>query len=36
MGKAPCCEKHGVRRGSWTPEEDQALVDYINKHGHGS
>nr|QSD99689.1 MYB family transcription factor [Melilotus albus] len=36
MGKAPCCEKHGVKRGAWTPEEDQALVDYINKHGHGS
>lgn len=36
MGKAPCCEKHGVRRGAWTPEEDQALVDYINQHGHGS
>ncbi|XP_061369527.1 transcription factor MYB17-like [Gastrolobium bilobum] len=36
MGKAPCCEKHGVKRGAWTPEEDLALVDYINKHGHGS
>lgn len=36
MGKAPCCEKHGVKRGAWTPEEDEALVDYINKHGHGS
>lgn len=36
MGKAPCCEKHGVKRGAWTPEEDQALVDYIKEHGHGS
>ncbi|KAK7279960.1 hypothetical protein RJT34_25022 [Clitoria ternatea] len=36
MGKAPCCEKHGVKRGAWTTEEDEALVDYINKHGHGS
>ncbi|CAL0315997.1 unnamed protein product [Lupinus luteus] len=36
MGKAPCCEKHGVKKGAWTPEEDKALVDYINKHGHGS
>lgn len=36
MGKAPCCEKHGVKRGAWTPEEDEALVDYITKHGHGS
>ncbi|XP_061358958.1 transcription factor MYB17-like [Gastrolobium bilobum] len=36
MGKAPCCDKHGVRRGAWTPEEDEALVEYIKKHGHGS
>ncbi|XP_057443416.1 transcription factor MYB17-like [Lotus japonicus] len=36
MGKAPCCDKNGVRRGAWTPEEDKALVDYINKHGQGS
>lgn len=36
MGKAPCCDKHGVKRGAWTPEEDEALVEYIKKHGHGS
>ncbi|KAJ1411553.1 SANT/Myb domain [Sesbania bispinosa] len=36
MGKAPCCDKHEVRRGAWTPEEDEALVEYISKHGHGS
>lgn len=36
MGKTPCCDKDGVRRGAWTPEEDQALVDHITKHGHGS
>jgi len=36
MGKAPCCEKHGVKRGAWTPEEDQTLVDYIKENGHGS
>ncbi|KAF5731152.1 transcription factor MYB3-like [Tripterygium wilfordii] len=36
MGRAPCCEKEGVKKGAWTPEEDQILVQYINKHGHGS
>ncbi|KAL1296400.1 transcription factor MYB17 [Arachis hypogaea] len=36
MGKAPCCDKHGVKRGSWTPEEDEALVEHIKKHGEGS
>ncbi|KAK9291822.1 hypothetical protein L1049_019772 [Liquidambar formosana] len=37
MGRAPCCDKHGVRKGAWTPEEDEILVDYIMKHGtHGT
>ncbi|XP_071685752.1 transcription factor MYB17-like [Rutidosis leptorrhynchoides] len=36
MGRAPCCEKTGLKRGPWTQEEDQLLVDYINKNGHGS
>ncbi|KAG6721206.1 hypothetical protein I3842_03G101000 [Carya illinoinensis] len=36
MGRAPCCDKEGVKKGAWTPEEDQILVQYINNHGHGS
>ncbi|PIM99959.1 Transcription factor, Myb superfamily [Handroanthus impetiginosus] len=36
MGRAPCCDKKGLKKGPWTPEEDQKLVDYINKNGHGS
>ncbi|XP_019451270.1 PREDICTED: transcription repressor MYB6-like [Lupinus angustifolius] len=36
MGKALCCDKQGVRRGAWTPEEDEALVEYIKMNGHGS
>lgn len=36
MGRAPCCEKMGLKKGSWTPDEDQKLVEYISKHGHGS
>jgi myb proto-oncogene protein len=36
MGKTTCCDKHVVKRGAWTPEEDETLVEYINKHGHGS
>lgn len=35
MGKSPCCEKDGIKKGPWTAEEDQKLVDYIQKHGHG-
>ncbi|KAJ1702149.1 hypothetical protein LUZ63_001928 [Rhynchospora breviuscula] len=36
MGRAPCCEKQGLKKGPWTPEEDKILVDYIQTHGHGS
>lgn len=36
MGKTACCDKHEVKRGAWTHEEDEILVEYINKHGHGS
>ncbi|KAL4619396.1 hypothetical protein ACB092_06G076000 [Castanea dentata] len=35
MGKAPCCDKEGLKKGPWTAEEDQKLIDYIQKHGHG-
>ncbi|KAL2323435.1 hypothetical protein Fmac_027814 [Flemingia macrophylla] len=34
MGRAPCCEKMGLKKGTWTPEEDQILTNHINKHGH--
>lgn len=36
MGRSPCCEKVGLKRGPWTPEEDQKLSAYIEEHGHGS
>ncbi|CAK9238515.1 unnamed protein product [Sphagnum troendelagicum] len=36
MGRAPCCDKIGLRKGAWTPEEDQKLLAYIQSHGHGS
>ncbi|KAG6521255.1 myb-related protein Zm1-like [Zingiber officinale] len=35
-GRAPCCEKVGLNKGSWTPEEDLRLIAFINKHGHGN
>lgn len=28
-------QKNGLKKGPWTPEEDQKLVDYIHEHGHG-
>nr|WVD52780.1 transcription factor MYB12 [Lagerstroemia excelsa] len=36
MGRAPCCEKVGLRRGRWTAEEDDILTKYILANGEGS
>lgn len=36
MGRAPCCEKVGLKRGRWTAEEDQLLSNYILSNGEGS
>lgn len=36
MGRSPCCDKLGIKKGPWTPEEDQQLVAHIQRHGHGS
>nr|AGN52111.1 MYB-related transcription factor [Salvia miltiorrhiza]AGN52221.1 MYB-related transcription factor [Salvia miltiorrhiza] len=36
MGRSPCCDESGLKKGPWTPEEDDKLINYIHKHGHGS
>ncbi|KAL0744608.1 hypothetical protein Bca4012_086121 [Brassica carinata] len=36
MGRSPCCDESGLKKGPWTPEEDQKLINHIQKHGHGS
>ncbi|CAL9081958.1 unnamed protein product [Musa textilis] len=36
MGRPPCCDKDGVKKGPWTPEEDITLVSYIQQHGPGN
>ncbi|KAL5215436.1 hypothetical protein ABZP36_006837 [Zizania latifolia] len=33
MGRIPCCEKDNVKRGQWTPEEDNKLLSYITQYG---
>ncbi|CAK9321737.1 unnamed protein product [Citrullus colocynthis] len=33
MGRVPCCEKENVKKGQWTPEEDNKLSSYIAQHG---
>ncbi|CAH2042908.1 unnamed protein product [Thlaspi arvense] len=33
MVRAQFCKKTGLKKGTWSPEEDKKLVDYINKYG---
>ncbi|XP_068653331.1 transcription factor MYB26-like [Aristolochia californica] len=35
MGHHSCCSKQKVRRGLWSPEEDEKLINYISTYGHG-
>lgn len=35
MGRHSCCYKQKLRKGLWSPEEDEKLLNYITKHGHG-
>ncbi|XP_042460116.1 transcription repressor MYB5-like [Zingiber officinale] len=30
-----CCSKDGMKRGPWTPEEDEALASYVRLEGEG-
>ncbi|XP_010277889.1 PREDICTED: myb-related protein Myb4-like [Nelumbo nucifera] len=34
MVKSPCCERIGLKKGTWTLEEDQKLIAYIKRYGH--
>ncbi|XP_072969709.1 MYB-like transcription factor ODO1 [Typha angustifolia] len=34
MGRQPCCDKLGVKRGPWTAEEDKKLINFIITNGH--
>lgn len=36
MGRVPCCNEMGMKKGPWTPEEDRILVSYIQRHGHAN
>ncbi|KAL6600777.1 hypothetical protein ACP70R_045062 [Stipagrostis hirtigluma subsp. patula] len=29
MGRQPCCEKVGLKKGPWTAEEDQKLISFL-------
>ncbi|KAJ8753606.1 hypothetical protein K2173_022847 [Erythroxylum novogranatense] len=35
MGRHSCCEKQKLRKGLWSPEEDEKLYNYITRFGVG-
>ncbi|CAN8292590.1 unnamed protein product [Cochlearia groenlandica] len=36
MVRTPCCKAElGLKKGAWTPEEDQKLISYVKLHGEG-
>ncbi|CAM8925439.1 unnamed protein product [Rhodiola kirilowii] len=35
MGRHSCCYKQKLKKGLWSPEEDEKLLHHITKYGHG-
>ncbi|KAE9598180.1 hypothetical protein Lal_00004033 [Lupinus albus] len=35
MGRHSCCYRQKLRKGLWSPEEDEKLLNFITKNGHG-
>ncbi|KAH0450734.1 hypothetical protein IEQ34_021426 [Dendrobium chrysotoxum] len=33
MGRQPCCDKIGLKKGPWTTEEDKKLINFILNNG---
>ncbi|THG23567.1 hypothetical protein TEA_000925 [Camellia sinensis var. sinensis] len=33
MGRQPCCDKVGLKKGPWTAEEDKKLINFILSNG---
>nr|KYP50299.1 Myb-related protein Myb4 [Cajanus cajan] len=33
MVRTPSCDKSGLRKGTWTPEEDMKLIAYVTRYG---
>lgn len=33
MGRQPCCDKVGLKKGPWTGDEDKKLINFILTNG---
>ncbi|XP_078441097.1 MYB-like transcription factor ODO1 [Wolffia australiana] len=33
MGRQPCCDKLGLKKGPWTSEEDRRLIEFLSRKG---
>nr|WRO64634.1 MYB transcription factor protein [Rosa persica] len=33
MGRSACCDENGLKKGQWTAEEDEKLVEYMERCG---
>lgn len=33
MGRQPCCDKVGLKKGPWTDDEDKKLSNFILSNG---
>ncbi|PWA78715.1 homeodomain-like protein [Artemisia annua] len=36
MVRAPCFDKHGIKKGAWSEDEDAKLKAYIERYGHSN
>ena len=34
MVRSPCSHASALKKGPWTPDEDNKLIDYIKRNGH--